>query len=139
MMRTHIYLCMCVCVYVCKHVCIYVNMYVCMYVCMYQLAFGEIDNDGSKSIDLSELLRFYGHRDQVRRLCVWWWGGRGGRHSLAGKDIGPQFEPCPTAGCRAAFARRRPCGAACDAVPEPVKRLCISLHSHTHTYPAAEI
>jgi Tfp pilus assembly protein PilF/Ca2+-binding EF-hand superfamily protein len=27
----------------------------------YQLAFGQIDNDGSKTIDLSELLEFYGH------------------------------------------------------------------------------
>ena len=63
-------MCMCVCMYVCK--------YVCMYVCMYQLAFGEIDNDGSKSIDLSELLLFYGHRDQVRRLCVVVVVGEGG-------------------------------------------------------------
>jgi len=28
----------------------------------YQLAFGKIDNDGSKSIDVHELLRFCGHR-----------------------------------------------------------------------------
>eukprot|EP00960_Hanusia_phi_P022564 667515-Hanusia_phi.AAC.1 len=27
----------------------------------YQLTFGRIDNDGSKTIDLTELLGFYGH------------------------------------------------------------------------------
>jgi hypothetical protein len=37
-----------------------------------QLAFGQIDNDGSKSIDILELLGFYGHLDQVvcRRCSI---------------------------------------------------------------------
>jgi len=40
----------------------------------YQLAFGQIDNDGSKTIDLSELLEFYGHlgleRSQLNNLLM---------------------------------------------------------------------
>jgi hypothetical protein len=30
-----------------------------------QLAFGQIDNDGSKSIDVAELLGYYGHVEDV--------------------------------------------------------------------------
>jgi len=40
----------------------------------YQLAFGQIDNDGSKTIDLTELLEFYGHlglgKDKLRNLLI---------------------------------------------------------------------
>ncbi len=35
-----------------------------------QLAFGEIDNNHSESIDVLELLKHYGHDNQVRHFYV---------------------------------------------------------------------
>jgi hypothetical protein len=35
---------------------------------MPQLAFGEIDNNQSESIDILELLKYYGHENQVKHI-----------------------------------------------------------------------